>query len=84
MCVSMAAESESGGASSSSASAASSFEEEGTSESSEASLLRVLCAPTPSELARKRKVSSNPPRGAKGSSSNDPEGISPFDRVKQY
>ena len=44
----------------------SSFEEEGTSESSEASLLSVLRAPTPSELARKRKVSSNPPRGAKG------------------
>ena len=95
VCISMAAESESGGASSSSASAASSssasaassFEEEGTSESSEASLLSVLRAPTPSELARKRNVSSNPPRGAKrskGSSSNDPKGISPFDRVKQY
>ena len=72
----------------SSSACASAFEDEGTtSESSEVSLLRVLRAPTASVLARKRKVSTNLPRGAKrsqGSSSSDPKRILSSDRVKQY
>ena len=51
------------------------------------SLLGCLRAPTASDLARKRRVSTNPPLGtkrSKGSSSSDPKSVSPADRVKQY
>ena len=51
------------------------------------SLLSCLCAPTPSELAQKRKVRANPPKGikrGKGYVSTDPKSVSPEDRVKAY
>ncbi len=51
------------------------------------SLLSRLRAPTASDLARKRKVSTNPPLGtkrSKGSSASDPKSISPAEQVKQY
>ena len=57
--------------------------------SSVVSLLSVLRQPTPSQLARKRKIQQNPvpPTGTKrckGSTVNDPKNVKPTDRVKQY
>ena len=52
------------------------------------SLLQRLKAPTPAEIARKRKTKSNPPpkgkRSCRGWSASDPKGISPSDRVKEF
>lgn len=52
-----------------------------------ASLLSTLRHPQPSELARKRRVPSNPPTGkrkGKGSVSFNPKSVTPSDRVKLY
>ena len=60
------------------------------SDSDSPSLLSFLRSPTPSLLARKRKVQSNrppPPTGAKrckGETSSDPKHVKPLDRVTQY
>ena len=53
------------------------------------SLLKRLKSPQPSDLARKRKIGSNPPvgkkRGRGGSGSvSDPKSVSAADRVKMY
>ena len=51
------------------------------------SLLSKLRAPLPSDLARKRKVQSNPPTGVKrgkGAVAADPKGVTPADRVRAY
>ena len=51
------------------------------------SLLSRLKAPQPSYLARKRKITTNPPLGKKrgrGSAANDPKSVSPIERVKSY
>lgn len=51
-----------------------------------ADVLKYACS-EPSTLARKRKVQSNPPKGAKrcrGQTMNDPKKIPPSDRVRQY
>ena len=57
--------------------------------SSTASLLNVLKAPKPSSLSRKRTQARNPnpPRGkrrCRGTSTHDPKGIKPIQRVKEY
>ena len=54
-----------------------------------ASLLNVLKAPNPSSLSRKRTqaCNPNPPRGkrrCRGTSTHDPKGIKPIQRVKEY
>ena len=57
------------------------------STSTASSLLARLRSPRPSDLARKRQVKSNPPRGArkgKGTVTADPKTVSPSDRVKAY
>ena len=52
------------------------------------SVLDILKSPTPSELARKRKVASNkPPVGrkrGKGRVTSSPMSVRPLDRVKSY
>lgn len=52
------------------------------------SMLDRLRSPTPSDLARKRKVSSNkPPSGlkkGKGQVCSSPKNVSPGDRMKAY
>ena len=52
------------------------------------SILERLRSPPPSDLARKRKVQSNPPKGRKRSKSCGsafaPKSVTPYDRVKQY
>ena len=51
------------------------------------SMLDCLHRPTASELARKRKVDRNPPKGKKrsrGTCASDPKSITPQQRVKQY
>ena len=51
------------------------------------SLLSVLKAPTASNLSRKRVQAANPPSGKRrrrGTSTNDPKGIDPARRVKEY
>lgn len=51
------------------------------------SLLSRLKSPQPSDLARKRKVKCNPPKGTKkgkGSAASSPKNVSPLDRVKAY
>ena len=60
-----------------------------SSQSSESSLslLARLRSPRPSDLARKRQVKSNPPRGGrkgKGAVAGDPRSVSPSDRVKAF
>lgn len=50
-------------------------------------LLSRLKRPTASDLARKRKVQTNPPIGkktSKGSTAYDPKSVSPAERVKAY
>lgn len=65
-------------------------EENGASPSSASSLLAVLRAPRPSELARKRKIALNPPHGKRrcGSSSSSspssPASITPAQHVKEF
>lgn len=58
------------------------------STSSAKTLLNSLRQPTPSKLARIRKVQCNPPTGRKhsaaGSSAFAPAPVRPIDRVKQY
>ena len=57
------------------------------SKSTVTSLLSRLKAPQPSYLARKRKITTNPPLGKKrgrGSAANDPKSVSPSERVKSY
>ena len=57
------------------------------STSTASSLLDRLRSPQPSDLARKRHVKSNPPRGSwkgKGKVTADPKSVSPSDRVKAY
>ena len=57
------------------------------STSTASSLLDRLRSPQPSDLARKRHVKSNPPRGGrkgKGKVTADPKSVSPSDRVKAY
>jgi len=51
------------------------------------SLLSVLKAPTASNLSRKRVQAANPPSGkrrSRGTSTNDPKGIDPGRRIKEY
>ena len=51
------------------------------------SLLSKLQSPPPSELARKRKVRKNPPKGVKqgkGSVIANSKGVAPVDRVQAY
>ena len=51
------------------------------------SLLSRLKSPTPADLARKRKVRTNPPTGSKkgkGASAADPKNVSAAERVKSY
>ena len=58
-----------------------------SSEGQVTSILSVLRAPTPSHLARKRKISCNPPTGSKrckGSTNADLKCVTPLDRVHQY
>ena len=59
-----------------------------TTSSSVSSLLDRLRAPTPSMLARKRKIKLNPPpkgmKRGKGKDNGDPKSISPAERVKVY
>ena len=66
-------------------------ESDSTALNSDASSVRSFLipyrAPTPSELARNRKLRTNPPCGAKkgkGAFKGDPKRISPADRVKEY
>ena len=57
------------------------------SSSTASSLLDRLRSPRPSDLARKRQVKCNPPRGSrrgKGKVTADPKTVSPSDRVKAY
>ena len=52
-----------------------------------ASILNRLRSPTPSDLSRKRKVASNPPKGAKkgkGNVSSEPLNVSIADRVREF
>ena len=57
-----------------------------TSSTSATSLLNVLRAPRPSDLARKRKLRCNPGKRktTKTSSNFDPKGVKPQDRVRKY
>ena len=60
-----------------------------TPEPAQPSILERLRAPQRSDLARKRKVATNPPRGkqrSRGSSaiSSDPKGVRPEQRIKDY
>ena len=62
-----------------------------SSSTSTLSLLDRLCSPIPSDLARKRKLSSNPPIGGKRSktkvgatSSTTMKSVSPLDRVREF
>lgn len=52
------------------------------------SLLDRLSSPQPSHLARKRKITTNPPpigkKRGKGYTANDPKSVSPAERVKAY
>ena len=48
------------------------------------SLLDVLKAPQASELARKRKIDSNPPVGKKRQGSSEPKSVSAKDRVNEF
>ena len=51
------------------------------------SLLDRLRSPTPSDLARKRRIPCNPPKGTKkgkGTVASEPQNVSPHDRVKQF
>ena len=68
-------------------SVASSSVTESTERSSSSSLLSILKAPKASDLARKRSVLRNLPRGKKksrGNSTNDPTNIKPTQRIKEY
>ena len=50
------------------------------------SLLDLLRSPTPSDLARKRRIPCNPPKGikkGKGTVASEPQNVSPHDRVKR-
>ena len=52
-----------------------------------ASFLSKLRSPAPSDLSRKRKISSNPPKGmkeGKGSASSEPSNVSISDRVREF
>ena len=52
-----------------------------------ASFLSKLRSPAPSDLSRKRKLSSNPPKGMKkekGSASSEPSNVSISDRVREF
>lgn len=61
---------------------------ESESSSNTLSLLAKLCCPKPSDLARKRKVASNPPpvgkRRARGHGTFDPKSVTPSQRVKEF
>ena len=60
---------------------------ESTERSLSSSLLSVLKAPKASDLARKRSVLRNTPRGKKksrGNSTNDPTNIKPTQHIKEY
>ncbi len=52
------------------------------------SMLDVLKAPTPADIARKRQIKHNPPprgkRRCQGSSTSDPKGVTPSQRVKEF
>ena len=51
------------------------------------SLLSRLKSPTPSDLSRKRKIASNPPKGkrrSRGDTGNDPKNIYPHQRIKEF
>ena len=52
-----------------------------------ATILNKLRCPAPSDLSRKRKISSNPPKGmkkGKGSASSEPSNVSISDRVREF
>ena len=52
-----------------------------------ASILSKLRSPAPSDLSRKGKISSNPPKGmkkGKGRASSEPSNVSPSDRVRGF
>ena len=52
-----------------------------------ASIVSRLRSPTPSDLSRKRKVPSNPPKGTKkgkGNVSSEPLNVSIADRVREF
>ena len=52
-----------------------------------ASLLDHLRSPTQPDLARKRRIPCNPPKGTKkgkGTVASEPQNVSPQDRVKQF
>ena len=55
-----------------------------TSNSTVNSLTTVLKVPTPSHLARKRKLAPTGKRRGKGSVASAPKSVSPHDRVKEY
>ena len=58
-----------------------------TSDTSVRSLLDTLRAPPPSELARKRRLQTNPLSGikkGKGAAKSNPKGISVLDRMKEF
>ena len=51
------------------------------------SILDSLRSPTPSDLARMRRIPCNPPKGpkkVKGAVASEPQSVSPHDRVKQF
>ena len=51
------------------------------------SLLSRLKSPTASDLGRKRKIASNPPKGkrrSRGATGNEPKNIYPHQRVKEF
>lgn len=63
------------------------FTQPGGSEQQVLNLLDYLKQPQTSTLARKRKISTNPPKGmkrSKGTTTNDPKSVCPSDRVKAY
>lgn len=74
--------------SSSSSSTTASYESSGTVSASPPSILSVLRAPKLSDLARKRRVASNPPHDGKRhkspSCASDPKSVTPAMRVKNY
>ena len=51
------------------------------------SLMNRLRAPTKSDLTRKRKIATNPPKGkrtCRGEATTDPKGVTPAQRLKEH
>ena len=51
------------------------------------SLMDRLRAPTKSDLTRKRKIATNPPKGkrtCRGGATTDPKGVTPAQRLKEH